>query len=98
MNDISPNSHHDNAAISVPPRKSNHAELLSRPDAQVARLKCSFAWRFQIHGLWANADRVLRDYLFLVQSTSHIPCASYGRPNEVGAFVMVVKKLGIVGG
>lgn len=41
-------------ATPTPPQQVNYAAQLSRLNARVARLKCSFAWRYQIHGLWAN--------------------------------------------
>ncbi|KAK5553706.1 hypothetical protein LTR46_008252 [Exophiala xenobiotica] len=41
-------------AMSSPVRTGNYLQQLSRLQKQVARLGCSFAWRFQIHGLWAN--------------------------------------------
>lgn len=35
-------------------RKGNHSQQLSSLQEEVATYGCSFAWRFQIHGLWAN--------------------------------------------
>ncbi|EXJ91772.1 hypothetical protein A1O3_00322 [Capronia epimyces CBS 606.96] len=40
--------------LSTSPRIGNFKEQLLKLNSQIVRLNCSFAWRFQIHALWAN--------------------------------------------
>ncbi|KIX94715.1 uncharacterized protein Z520_09405 [Fonsecaea multimorphosa CBS 102226] len=41
-------------AMFAPQPRVGLSKQVSKLNAKVAALKCSFAWRFQIHGLWAN--------------------------------------------
>lgn len=41
-------------AISAAPEKPKYSDQLASLNLQIAKLECSFAWRFQVHALWAN--------------------------------------------
>ncbi|OAG38067.1 hypothetical protein AYO21_07657 [Fonsecaea monophora] len=63
-------------ATSPPFRQASFSRQLSSLNSHVAALNCSFAWRFQIHGLWANGVLSPADVQSLLPAMSDLVARS----------------------